>query len=304
MTRNTQGPDVQSGSDTREAGLSIIIPAFNEEEGLPGTLDSLLEVATSLSMDWEILVVDDGSTDRTAEIAAAKGARVIRHPLNAGYGASLKHGIRAARYDVIAMIDADGTYPADHLPAMLEKLHDVDLVVGARTGALYRRRALLSPVRTLFLLLTNFVTGTWIPDPNSGFRVFRRETAMELLEALPRAFSFTTTMTLLMTLQGSFIRFHPVPYLRRHGKRKIRAIRDTLRMFQTLTEVILQHNPLKLFLLVGLLPILLAPLAALLAAPSLGLPVATILFSAGLVIFGQGLLASSMMRNRKPRDDP
>jgi len=281
---------------TRPDGTTVIIPALDEEEGLAATLDDLAAVAPDLAQPVEVVVVDDGSRDRTAEVAAERGCRVISHPANAGYGASLKTGIRAASYERIAIIDADGTYPAEELPGMFRQLERFDLVVGARTGPRYRRRAFLSPVRNLFLLLTNFVVGTWIPDPNSGLRVFRRATAMGLLHALPRAFSFTTTMTLLMTLQGRFIHFHPVEYRARLGRRKIRPVRDSLRMAQTLVEVILRYNPLKMFLLLGLLPFLLAPLAWWMAPAGVDWIVGALLFTGALVIWGQGFIAAVSVR--------
>lgn len=287
--------------ETRPDGTTIVIPALNEEEGIGATLDSLSAIAADLPQPVEVIVVDDGSVDRTAEIAAAQGCRVIRHPANAGYGASLKTGIRAASHERIAITDADGTYPVEELPEMFRELERFDLVIGARTGPRYRRRAFLSPMRTVFLLLTNFVVGTWIPDPNSGLRVFRRSTALALLYALPRAFSFTTTMTLLMTLQGRFIHFHPVAYHARLGRRKIRPVRDSLRMAQTLVEAMLRFNPLKVFLLLGLVPLLLAPLAAWLAPAGIGWIVGTVLVGVAIIVWGQGFLAAMSGRGEEPR---
>lgn len=272
-------------------GTSVIIPALDEEAGIGATLDALEAVTPALPQPVEVVVVDDGSQDSTASIAEERGCRVIRHPTNIGYGAALKTGIRAASFEGIAITDADGTYPLEELPEMFRKLERFDLVVGARTGPRYRRRAFLSPMRTAFLLLTNFAVGSWIPDPNSGLRVFRRSTAMALLSALPRAFSFTTTMTLLMTLQGRFIHFHPVDYGARLGRRKIRPVRDSLRMAQTLVEVILRYNPLKVFLLLGLLPLLLVPLVAWLAPQGVDWIAGAVLVGAMFVIWGQGLLA-------------
>ena len=284
----------------RPDGTTVIIPALDEEAGMAATLEELATVAHDLPQPVEVIVVDDGSTDRTAEIAKEHGCTVIQHPANAGYGASLKTGIRAASYERIAITDADGTYPAGELPSMFQELERFDLVVGARTGPRYRRRAFLSPMRNVFLLLTNFVVGTWIPDPNSGLRVFRRSTALGLLHALPRAFSFTTTMTLLMTLQGRFIHFHPVDYRARLGRRKIRPVRDTLRVTQTLVEVILRYNPLKLFLLLGMLPFLLAPITWALAPPGVDWMVGAVFAAAAFVVWGLGLLAAISGRGEDP----
>jgi glycosyltransferase involved in cell wall biosynthesis len=116
-------------------GISVVVPAYDEEEQIADEIADLARVLATLSMESEILVVDDGSDDRTAELAARAGARVISHPENRGYGAALKTGIRQARFSTIVITDADGTYPADAIPAMLEKASAYDMVVGARTGA-------------------------------------------------------------------------------------------------------------------------------------------------------------------------
>ena len=165
-------------------GLTVVVPALDEEEGLPLTLRALFEALAALGRASEVIVVDDGSTDRTATIAREMGARVVAHPQPAGYGAALKTGIRLARHPLVAIVDADAAYPVDQLPAMVAQMDRYDMVVAARSGRHYRRRALLSPMRSAFLLLTNVVAGTWIPDPNSGLRVFRRDVALPMSQAL------------------------------------------------------------------------------------------------------------------------
>jgi glycosyltransferase involved in cell wall biosynthesis len=283
----------------RPEGLTVVIPAWNEDGGIGVTLDALTAALSGASRPTEVIVVDDGSTDRTAAEAARRGARVISHPVQSGYGASLKTGIRAARHERIAIVDADATYPVEEIPAMVEDLDRFDLVVGARTGARYRRMALLSPLRTLFLLIASFVAGQWIPDPNSGLRAFRRAFAMRILDDLPRAFSFTTTMTLIATLEGAFVRYRPVEYRRRVGRRKVRLVRDSLRMTQTVVEVVLRFNPLKLFLLAGLVP-LLAAVVVLLAVPwgAASMLGASYLVAFAVVVFAIGMAAYAVARRR------
>ena len=129
------------------------------------------------------------------------------HPKSAGYGRALKTGIAAASHDLIAITDADGTYPIEELPTLIELAERFAMVVGARTGEHFRR-VRWSPTQATFLLLTNFVTGSWLPDPNSGFRVFRRADVLPLLDRLPNGFSFTTTLSLVLTLNGAFVHFH------------------------------------------------------------------------------------------------
>jgi polyisoprenyl-phosphate glycosyltransferase len=249
---------VTTTDDKQEIGahaVSIIIPAYNEEGGLEATLDEIRQAFAERPEEIDLLVVDDGSTDRTAEVARAHGVRVVSHPARSGYGAALKTGFRAVTSEHVAIIDADGTYPAHELPRLFDGLADFDMVVGQRTGPHYRRMALLSPMRSFFLLLCGYVVGSAIPDPNSGLRVFRRSVVMPYLDSLPRAFSFTTTITLILMLNGNFIDFQRIDYRRRIGKRKVRLFRDALRVLQTLTEVILDYNPLKLFGLLAFVPV-------------------------------------------------
>lgn len=274
-----------------EPGVTVVIPALNEEAGIRPTLEQLNAMAKTLGQPCEILVVDDGSSDGTRAVAEEAGARVISHPKPGGYGHALKTGIRHATHETIVIIDADATYPVDEIPTLVAKIGDFDLVVGARTGPHYRKMALLSPMRTCFLLLTNFVSGTWIPDPNSGLRAFRRSEVLPLLDRLPRAFSFTTTQTLIMTLEGAFICYHPVAYHRRVGKRKVRIVRDTLRVAQTLVEVVLRHNPLKLFLLLALLPFLAAIIVGFAAPDPGGTIAAAVLLGTSIVTFAVGMLS-------------
>src|SRR6185369_12594591 len=138
-----------------------------------------------------------------------------------------------------------------------------DMVVGARTGEHFRRLR-RSPTQMTFLLLTNFVTGKWLPDPNSGFRILRRADVLPLLDRLPNGFSFTTTLSLVLTLNGAFVHFHPVEYRARIGSSKVRFVLDALRAGQGMLEVILQYNPLKAFLAFAFVPLLAAFVVALL----------------------------------------
>jgi glycosyltransferase involved in cell wall biosynthesis len=283
-------------------GVSVVIPALDEERGIGPTLAAVSRALAEVPGPHEIVVVDDGSRDRTAEVALAAGARVFAHPVPAGYGASLKAGIRAASHERIVICDADGTYPVGRIPELVQALDAFDLVIGARTGPLYRRAWFLSPLRTLFLLLVRFVTGTDVPDPNSGLRAFRRSAVLPLLPRLPRGFSFTTTQTLILTLSGKFVLYVPVAYGARIGRSKVRLLRDGLRATQTMVEVILLHNPLKLFLALAAPPASLGA-ALLVAAPWFprALPIAVVLLATALVVFSAGLVAVTIAIPRRQR---
>lgn len=277
-------------------GLTVLIPAYDEEESIGPTVAAVRAAFARAAHDVEILVVDDGSRDDTAARAEAAGAVVVRHPHRSGYGRALKTGIVAARHETIAISDADGSYPVEELPVMLELARRHDLVIGARTGPLYRGTLLRSPARAAFILLASFVAGSWIPDPNSGLRIFHRAHVVPLFPDLPRGFSFTTTQTLIMTLAGAFIHYRPVEYRTRIGKSKILFVRHSLQIAQGLAEVVLRHNPLKLFLLVGLIP--LAAMVAVLCcgATESRLLAAVILGCSGVIVFALGMLAAVVLR--------
>ena len=219
----TRPPDPTAGQ-TPTAGpreASIVIPAFNEELALRAVITEVREVLQRNQIDAEIVVVDDGSSDGTAAVARAAAARVIHHRSNRGYGAALKTGIAAASRNVIAIIDADGTYPATHLPDMLAELEHADMVVGARTGTDVHVAAVRRPAKWLLNHLANYVSRARIPDVNSGLRVFRRDVVMQYFPFLPDQFSWTTTITLAMHCDKYAVSYVPINYRRRQGSSKI-----------------------------------------------------------------------------------
>jgi glycosyltransferase involved in cell wall biosynthesis len=201
--------------------ISIVIPAYNEELGVESVIGELRDTIDRNGIGGEIIVVDDGSRDRTAEIAAAAGARVLRHRSNRGYGAALKSGISAARNDLIVIIDADGTYPSGEIPEMLTALRTADMVVAARIGAKVNIPLVRRPAKWVLNRLANYMTNSKIPDLNSGLRAFRRHVAMQYFSILPDQFSFTTTITLAMHCDKYAVVYLPIDYRARRGKSKI-----------------------------------------------------------------------------------
>jgi glycosyltransferase involved in cell wall biosynthesis len=232
-------------------GVTVVIPVYNERDAITPVLDSLRTIAAREGLDAEVIVVDDGSTDGTADVAAAQGARVISIPMNVGYGAALRRGIEAAQHSRIVIVDGDASYPIEYAGEMLRRLERFDLVIGRRTGTTYYRSLLSYPFRVAYLLLVWFVVGRRVPDPNSGFRAFRRETITEFLPVMCHGFSFTTSMTTLYLLSGRTVDYLPIPYNKRIGSSKIRFVRDMLRTGQLLCSVILLYNPIKLFILLA-----------------------------------------------------
>jgi len=176
--------------------VSIIVPVYNEEGAIASTLAAIDSTMSATGRTFDVVVVDDGSRDGTANVLAQTGARVVRHRANRGYGAALKTGIRATSHPLIAILDADGTYPIARLPELLAQADDADMVVGARTGGSVHVPALRRPVKWLLTRVANVLSGHRIPDLNSGMRVFRREVALRFFELYPDGFSFTSTITL------------------------------------------------------------------------------------------------------------
>lgn len=238
-------------------GVTIVVPAYNEEGAIAGVLSHLVGVMDGSQMAHEIIVVDDGSQDGTAAIAEKnRCVTVIRHRQNRGYGAALKTGIRHAQYPVVCITDGDGTYPNERIPELVCQMaaEEYDMVVGARTGDEVRIPVLRRPAKWTLGHLANYVAGESVPDLNSGLRVFRRDTALRFNGILPDAFSFTTTITLAMLTNKYLVDYVPINYYARVGKSKIRPIQDTLNFLQLVWRIALYFAPLKLFLpLSGLL---------------------------------------------------
>jgi polyisoprenyl-phosphate glycosyltransferase len=275
--------------------ISVVIPALNEETGIGKTVTDVSSVLAAANLTpSEIVVIDDGSTDQTGKIAAAAGARVIRHPHNVGYGRSLKDGITAAQYDMIAICDADGTYPASAIPELV-RLHreGFDMAVGQRQGQHYRESMLKMPMRALLRFLVEWTAGRHIPDINSGLRVFDRAAVMQYFPHLCDTFSFTTSMTLAYMMTRRFVAYTPIDYFERAGRSKVRLFRDSLRTLQYIVEAILYYNPLKIFLLFALICFV---VAALMMAVSLYFKIVTgMMLAIGAAIASVGVLGLGML---------
>jgi glycosyltransferase involved in cell wall biosynthesis len=227
--------------------VSVIIPAYNEREGIARTVNAISSVLSLAEITHEIIVVDDGSTDRTAEAAERTSATVVSHTSNRGYGAALKTGILTASHEVICIIDADGTYPPGRIPDLLAALDTADMVVGARTGTSVAIPFGRRPAKWVLNQLANFVTCSKIPDLNSGLRAFRRGAALQYFHILPDQFSFTTTITMAMHADRYAVTYLPIDYGRRTGKSKI-VPWDAATFASLILRTAMFFRPLRVFL--------------------------------------------------------
>ncbi len=279
--------------------LTVVVPAYNEEEAIAEELRAIRRTLSDTDLSYEVLVVDDGSEDRTAEIARrVDGIRVIAHGRNRGYGTALKTGIRRAVGEIIVIIDADGQYPADEVPRLVDELQDSDMVVAARTGDSVHTPLIRRPVKWFLNKLAGYLAGTHIPDLNSGLRAFRRRDALAFLGFLPSGFSFTSTITLAMLCNDMLVKYVPINYKPRKGKSKIRAFHDTYNFILLVLRTICCFNPLKVFMP----PAFLLGIAGLV---KLGVEVVSyhdvadvsvLLLLSGLQLGAMGLLAEVMAR--------
>jgi glycosyltransferase involved in cell wall biosynthesis len=227
---------------TDPSSVSIVIPAFNEEAAVGSVVESLRTAAT-----WhELIVVDDGSADRTAQVARHAGARVIRHPYNKGNGASIKTGVRDASGPSILIMDGDGQHTAADALRLVAFLDEYDLVVGARAA-----RGQASAVRHLgnavLNWLASYLTGRAIPDLTSGMRAARTSCLREFLHLMPNGFSTPATTTLACIKAGYSVRFEPIEARARLGKSKIRLVSDGANFCLILLKVITIFSPLRIF---------------------------------------------------------
>jgi glycosyltransferase involved in cell wall biosynthesis len=235
-----------------EFGVSVIIPAYNEEAAVAGVIRHIREVLTAAGLTHEVVIVDDGSVDQTARRAEEAGATILRHIRNRGYGASLKTGIIAAKYDMICITDADGTYPAETIPQLVEGLKTADMVVGARIGKSVAIPLVRKPAKWVLNRLANYITASNIPDLNSGLRAFRRPAAMQYFHFLPDQFSFTTTFTMAMHCDKYAVEYLPIDYRKRTGKSKI-VPWDAVNFAVLIMRMAMMFRPLRVFLPVAFL---------------------------------------------------
>lgn len=294
-------------SNTRHL-YSIVVPVFNEVGNIKDTFKQLKNLPAVLGLKPEIIFVDDGSNDGSAELLDGLAREdpdvvVIHNQANRGYGAALKSGIAASRTNVIAMTDADSTYPNGCIPEMVAEIGRFDMVVASRTGKNVRIPGLRKPAKKILAWLANYLSGYRIPDLNSGLRVIKKEALQRFMNILPNGFSFTSTITIAMLTNGYTVKYMPIDYFQRKGKSKIHPVKDTLNFLQLIIKTVMYFEPLKVFL----------PLSFILFLSGLGVftfsyfflekildTTTAILFTGGIQMLAIGMLADLIVKRGKP----
>lgn len=286
-------PDVDQVTPS-EVQVTIIIPAFNEEMAIASVLGEVKEAMDKTPLRYEILVVDDASTDVTAEIAGAReGVRVIRRPRRRGSGMARRNGIEAAQGEIVVMIDADGSYSAADIPRLLEYFPQYDQVNGARQTEEGTLKWLRAPAKYFIRKLACYLSHTNIPDLNTGLKSFKRSIMMRYLWVLPDGFSCVSTMTLAFLCNGHDVMWIPIAYRKRIGKSKFHPIWDTASYLLTVIRMVMYFKPLSVFLPASFFLFLLALVKG----------VSSAWFSTAVLVAALGLIADLMVaQGRRPRE--
>ena len=244
--------------------LSIVIPVHNEEKSIKKTIEEIRKVLNenNINKTTEIIVVNDGSSDKTKDIVLSLDVKVIDNATKRGYGYSLKKGILAAKNDIVVIIDGDLTYPFNYLNEMLSKKKEgYDMVIGARNGQYYKGNYIKYACRLIIKKIAEFVCGKKIKDINSGFRVFNKTTVIKYFSKMCDTFSFTTTQTLNYLMDNLKIGYVDIPYNKRIGKSKVRIFKDGFIMLKYIILCGLYYKPLKTIIgIICVLIILMLPL--------------------------------------------
>lgn len=236
-------------ADIQRLSVSCVIPAYNEGPAVQPVVRYICQHFPN----FEVLVIDDGSKDETARYAEEAGATVIRHTYNIGNGAAVKTGIRAAKNEIVLMLDADGQHPPEAIPELLVHMAHYDMAVGART-----KQSNVSKFRSFgnwgLISIAEFLTGHTIPDLTSGFRAVKRSVLMEFIHLFPNQYSYPTTITMSMLKTGYFVKFVPIPAITRRetGQSGIRPFRDGMKFINIMVRIIMLFDPQKIFMPIGL----------------------------------------------------
>jgi glycosyltransferase involved in cell wall biosynthesis len=279
--------------------ISVIIPACNEAPVIGQILDEIHALGLG---NHEIVVVDDGSSDSTAEVARAHGARVIRHPYNIGNGAAVKTGLRQARGGRVVLMDGDGQHQPADIPGLLRELDEYHMVVGARDSAGQAGWHRLV-ANTIYNWLATYITEFPVKDLTSGFRAVRRSHALRFIDLLPNTFSYPATITLAFLRSGLAVKYIPVQMPTRVGHTKLHIWRDGVRFLLIIARIATLFAPLRVFLPVSLFFLISGFGIYLYRYLTEGrfTNMAAFLISTGVIIFMMGLISEQIASLRMER---
>lgn len=278
--------------------VTVLLPAYNEEQAIATTVQRIKE----LHPDFEILVVDDGSTDNTMQAAMDAGANVWPHPYNIGNGAAIKTGLRCAKGDWVIMMDGDGQHKPEDIAKLLEHKDSFDMVVGARSHgsktSLHRDIA-----NKLYNWFASYVTKFTIKDLTSGFRLMKTEVARQYIYLLPNTFSYPSTLTMAYLRSGRSIKYISIQTLARKGKSKIKLLSDGARFLLIISKVATLFSPLRVFLPMSTFLFAIGLFYYLYTFFTVGrfTNMSALLFTSSLMIFMMGLISEQISQMRYDR---
>jgi glycosyltransferase involved in cell wall biosynthesis len=281
--------------------ISFVVPVYNEQASVKRTIAEIKAAANNIGIVHEIVVIDDASSDNSRKILEnIDGIKLLSHPYNSGYGASLRTGIRNSSYEWILIIDADATYPVNDIQLLVNYAGDYDMVIGARKsfGSISFMKRL---AKFIITKLSNFVTKRNIPDINSGFRLFRKEPVMRFMSLFPDGFSFTTTLTLVFLTNGYKVKYIPIAYFKRVGQSKAKPF-DVISFVYLIITTITFFKPMRVFSVLSILLFMFAASVFLGSYLFLGRVLdmtIAILLLASLQTFILGLIADLIIKTRK-----
>ena len=297
----------------KEFKFSIVVPCYNEANAVAQTVEEISQTLKEWNnekdtkLSFEMIFINDGSKDETSNELSKltekyKSLKLIDSKVNCGYGASLKKGILASKYDSIVITDADGTYPNERIPELIKGLEKNDMVIGARIGKNVQIPTLRRPVKWLLLKYARWMSKADIKDLNSGLRAMKKDKIYRFWNMLPNAFSFTSTITLSMHIEGLNVSYLPIDYHARIGNSSIKPIQDTLRFFSLVLRTVMYFKPLQILGTIGLTMLLLSTVIGIMGKILIGeVPdvITVSMFSTGSVFIGLGLLGD-LINARRP----
>lgn len=237
--------------DYRGASVSVIVPVHNEEDAIVNLIQQIILVLKGLGRPWEVVIVDDGSTDETLKRIESLEVKVIAHPYNIGNGAAIKTGIRHACGEVILMMDGDGQHDPADIARLIEQIGPYDMVVGARSNGSQNTHRLVA--NQFYNLFASYVAHFFIRDLTSGFRAIKASVLKRFTYLLPNTFSYPTTITLALLRSGHSLCYEPIVTAERRSKSKIRPMQDGILFLLIIFKIATFFSPLKIFLPFSLL---------------------------------------------------